>query len=455
MAARDASVALQAMERGDDTSGSSVRDVRPAPRRVKVAALGALGVGCVSCAALLMNSGMQVKDATGRAPRLIPRCSAEQTQVPTTYPMETEAILNEALLLYAKDLKSSIVGAASGMIAGAGGLDDGFIIPEWNATAQDEGIKGLGNLSCPMRSQMVSLFDTFAARKHNFTTDLLQSVFQPSPNHRVPLPVGYVTAAVENWADHGRAITSVGEAVHAQALSEKVVVESGGGFGWGLQIYCGCKLIMATGGGFGFGMVMGNETSMELSGGGGGGGGAQIFVGGKEDAGKDDVPVLNIGGGGGGTLTQCAGSTDFGQLTPVSSMELARQNIVAPQIEACPPRKLSVVGGGGGGMGFTVSSTRGGSVAYGGGLDLRFSSSFAAENDELCDGALLSGRNKSDPDSQAYDQINNATGECRKQCLATASVQQNPASFWKCNCPCQQSAFKALKLPFADYLRCD
>lgn len=300
---------------------------------------------------------------------------------------------------------------------------------------------------------MVSLLDMFGARKHGFTTDVVQSVFLPSGDVQLPLSVGYVGSVVDNWDSHGRSITAVGNAVHAQALRERVTVESGGGFGWGLQIYCGCKLLVATGGGFGFGMVMGNESS-SLSGGGGGGGGTQIFQDGLEDAGKDDHPVLNIGGGGGGTLTDCAGATDFGQLTPSQSMARARIEIVQPQIEACPAEKLSVVGGGGGGMGFTVGTEKNDVVAYGGGLDLRFSSMFAAANDRLCDGALLSGHNQSDPESQAYDQINNATGECRNACLANKSVQENPAGFWACNCPCQQKAFKDLKLPFADYMRC-
>ena len=154
-------------------------------------------------------------------------------------------------------------------------------------------------------------------------------------------------------------------------------MEAGSGFGFGFQVYCGCKLLYTTGGGFGSGMTVSGKAGVApVMGGLGGGGGVQMFKDGAEDAGKEDKPVLNVGGGGGGDLDGCGGSTDFGQLFPHSSMEEAKDVLIAPQVQACPPEKLSMVGGGGGGMGFTVTgkdeAQKEWVAAYGGGLNLKF-----------------------------------------------------------------------------------
>ena len=366
---------------------------------------------------------------------------------------------------YALDLKDTIIRAAQGMVQGGAGLSGASILPAFNITI-DEDVGGLEMLSPTMASATAGLFPFFAGRKRSFADRLVSTVFGAAPSAAPsppvtpppPLSVAYADSLVEGCGDHIHNVTEMGERIHEQALSEGVVAESGGGFGWGLQVYCGCTLIMTTGGGFGLGATMGNASSKTLSGGLGGGGGTQLFVDGKPDAGAADEPSLNVGGGGGGNLTGCAGSTDFGQRVPLSTMAAARAALVAPQVARCPAGLLSIVGGGGGGMGFTVtrSAAAGGNItAYGGGLDLRFANEDAAANNKICNGTLFDDGGGGDGGGRGnYGKIGKATAKCRKECKAARTKSGDLAPFWACTCPCTQRAFQALNLSFASNMKC-
>ena len=128
---------------------------------------------------------------------------------------------------------------------------------------------------------------------------------------------------------------------------------------------------------------------------------------------------------------------------------------MSPQVKSCPPGKLSVVGGGGGGMGFTVTTKSSPDAketvaAYGGGLDLKFMSANAAVNDKTCGGKLLHG-SAAKQDAGNYTAISNATAHCRAECTRK---NQDLASLWRCTCPCTQGAFRALNLTFATKMVC-
>ena len=323
------------------------------------------------------------------------------------------------------------------------------LVTEWNIT-QDSDVGGLHLLSSGLKKELSSLFNDIAGQESSYLTHLHHHVFGSAS----PLEVSHAHSVVHNCGKYASVLKESGSRLLKEA-DPSHLVEAGSGFGFGFQVYCGCKLLYTTGGGFGSGMTVSGKAGVApVMGGLGGGGGVQMFKDGAEDAGKEDKPVLNVGGGGGGDLDGCGGSTDFGQLFPHSSMEEAKDVLIAPQVQACPPEKLSMVGGGGGGMGFTVTgkdeAQKEWVAAYGGGLNLKFMSANALANDAKCGGKLLHG-SAAKQDSGNYTAISNATSHCRAECK---SKSDDLASLWKCTCPCTQNAFQALNLTFATKMVC-
>lgn len=138
-------------------------------------------------------------------------------------------------------------------------------------------------------------------------------------------------------------------------------------------------------------------------------------------------------------------------------MKEIQRKMMKPLVAACPDGALSVVGGGGGGMGFVVSGLKmksnGSSIAaYGGGVDLKFMSSNALENDKKCGGLLLESDTSNNSNASSYQAVSQATSRCRDQCKAVAAKGLD--AFWKCTCPCTQKAFVAQNLTFASKMTC-
>lgn len=348
--------------------------------------------------------------------------------------------LDAARIKYANILREAILTTVSGMIDVVAGSGHNLSLSnvEWNATV-DKDVGGTDALPPDFKDKLAQLIPAKAQQKAAFLSHVLGVVFRSN----VPLDVAYAHVMNGNHAEYTDVFKNHGD----QLKGFGKFVESGHGFGFGFQLFCGCKLIFTTGGGFGGGFTA--DAFVGTQGGLGGGGGSQAFVGGLEDEGKDDTPALNIGGGGGGSLTGSGASTDFGQLIPVASMQDAHSRLIGPQLKKCPSGMLSVVGGGGAGMGVTVSE--GDTVtAYGGGLHLTFTSSEAAANDMKCGGKLL--HDSSNNQGGSYSAISNATSACRSQCVSAKT--KGLSEFWKCTCPCTKNAFQAMNLTFASKMLC-
>lgn len=359
--------------------------------------------------------------------------------------------LNAARLRYADTLKAAIASAASKIVQASVGTSVHLQLSV--NTTLDTDVDGLELVEASAHAHLAGLFDAFAQKQADFTDHIVShGILGESP-----LDVGYARSMVHNHAHYASILKAAGAAA-SSSLPGQAFLESGSGFGFGVQVYCGCKLLVSTGSGMGGGFTqlsakLGLGLGGQVEGGLGGGGGLQIF--GNQN--QDLNPSLKIGGGGGGDLTGCAGSTDFGQKTPVDSIEKAHQELLKSQIQECPAGSLSVVGGGGGGMGFVVSGLQTnqdpaknntGIAAYGGGLNLKFVSAHAHANDAKCNGALLNG----DASSDSHKQIHEKTSGCRAKCKG--SSKQGLAAFWKCTCPCTQEAFKGLNLTFAGKMTC-
>jgi len=320
-------------------------------------------------------------------------------------------------------------------------------ITQWNVT-QDSDIGGLERVPVGLKRELSLLFSAIAGQESSFLSDLHRHVFASGS----PLEIAYPHTMVKNCPKYSSVLKGAGAKLYANAAGH--FVEAGSGFGFGFQVYCGCRLLLTTGGGFGSGMTVSQTIGVApVMGGLGGGGGVQMFKDGAQDAGAKDLPTLNAGGGGGGSLLGCAGSTDFGQLYPVSGMSEAAEMLMAPQVQSCAKEDLSIVGGGGGGMGFTVTgkeSAKEWVAAYGGGLNLKFMSANAEANDAKCGGKLLHG-SAANQNSGNYTQISNATAGCRAHCKSKSA---GLAELWKCTCPCTRAAFQALNLTFASKMIC-
>eukprot|EP01031_Cornospumella_fuschlensis_P026405 gene26405-31906_t len=132
-------------------------------------------------------------------------------------------------------------------------------------------------------------------------------------------------------------------------------IQSGGGSGWGFQMFCDGLLVMSTGagGGGGFTLYAPNRT---LCLGGGGGGGLQLF-----STSHNATSLLWSGGGGGGCgmsdgrNIQCGFTTDTSNpgTNASSTADLDDAlNVLSPNsLQQCKDITISGGGGGGGGTG--------------------------------------------------------------------------------------------------------
>jgi hypothetical protein len=203
------------------------------------------------------------------------------------------------------------------------------------------------------------LFDTFAASFDAAMRDIL-------PNRAAAADVdardAYASAFGTRRCAHAQRQLSahVGAVVHGAAArtnQQWTSVDGGGGFGFGFEILCGCEAIMATGMGFGHGFTAA-PLDTTAAGGFGGGGGLQLFS--RSPTGEP--MLIAIGGGGGGSFggsgvgSDCGSSSDGEQLLPAGVVRIHDVLGRAKElVMGCPAGQLAVIGGGGGGSGFSVA----------------------------------------------------------------------------------------------------
>lgn len=219
----------------------------------------------------------------------------------------------------------------------------------------------------------------------------------------------------------------------------------------GLQVYCGCDLVLSTGFGGGGGFLY--ESTASYDGGFGTGGGLQSFaLGSCSPSNSSCSPLAAAGGGGGGRYTSSTGnaSADVYRPPPVDEdintiKQLIDKGILTAGICGNSLDSLLVLGGGGGGTGFTVESSTQSLNVFGGSVGVSFSAGMP--------GVLKSFQHKcgAGKDSPALDYKGLASGmdACRKTCL-----RGSLARFWECNCPCQNSVFASHGMTFAQNITC-
>jgi hypothetical protein len=125
-----------------------------------------------------------------------------------------------------------------------------------------------------------------------------------------------------------------------------IIVQGGGGSGYGFQVYCDDHLVMSTGAGGGGGFYL-SASNRTISVGGGGGGGLQLFY-------SNSSLAVSVGGGGGcgvesGYKILCGFVRDASNVSDANLLDVASEVLAPEALEQC--KVLSVQGGGGGGGG--------------------------------------------------------------------------------------------------------
>jgi len=287
-------------------------------------------------------------------------------------------------------------------------------------------------------SALGAMVDTFPVSEKAFTSSIVDGVFV---NGRSKSLKNIFADTVKSNSPSFHDPMIDWQRDHGSKQFAGMTVQTGGGFGFGFQIFCGCQLVLSSGMGWGGGF---QSAGHQIQGGQGGGGGIQLW-----NISSDNITKMraSLGGGGGGALENPYGSQeDPDQFVDAAFVRMDDLfSAFSVQIKKCPFGELSISAGGGGGYGFSANFTDGSSpnITYGGGHGFGAHSINFGRISKSCNGTM-----DDRSANKEYEEINEQIPKCKNKCTKSGPAAQ------QCNCACVRDVYLLHNETWANHICC-